>query len=391
MPHVAMADTMLEAQVEAMDDAIEHYDELVKSGGWSKITSSKKLEPGMTHPAVAELRTILAAMGDMAQQSTRSATSYRASKATQADHSAPIGDDFYDSALLEAVQHFQARHGLGADGVVGPATRSAINVPAADRLAQLKVSRQKVVDFMQAHPDFERGIVVNIPAFMLWGLDQGEAVMHMPVIVGTKKRQTPQFSKAITYLEFNPRWYVPQKIAGEDLLPKIQKDPGFVARSGFTLTQEGERVDAHAVDWAQYDKGNFPFRLTQQSGRSNALGKVKFYIPDNRAIYLHDTSKPYLFKQSSRALSSGCIRVEDPLTLSKFVLGHGKGFSPEQADSTFNAANLKGIQLDTPVDTFAVYWTTWIEPGSKLPNFYDDIYGVDRQAIRQKLEESIAN
>ena len=331
------------------------------------------------------LREILTATGDIPPKRTAKDFSWY-NKEKQAIE-ANIVTEFYDSQLVEAVKSFQARHALNADGIIGPASRAALNTPTLDRLAQLYIARDKMREFVVAHPDFKLGILVNIPSYKLQMLEGGKVVEQMRTIVGKRKRETPTFSNQITYLEFNPKWYVPKSIATKDLLPKIQEDPTFVSRAGFELKQEGELVDATTIDWSVYNEEDFPFRLTQGSGRSNALGKVKFMLPNNRAIYLHDTSKHYLFKRDYRALSSGCVRVEDPLKMTQYVLGHGHNTPPEMAAETYQSERRKGIQLETPIDVHTVYWTAWVEPEATLPSFANDIYRIERGLVAEKKKE----
>lgn len=347
-------------QLEAMNKQIKHYEELVEGGGWPILTSGKKLTLGDTSPRVAELRTILQAMGD-----------YQAAPKTDASA------ELYDATLEDAVKHFQTRHGLEADGVVGKGTQDELRVSADKRLAQLKLNAERLKQFAANYVD-SMGIVVNLPAYELYVVEQNDITDSMRVIIGGPKNKTPLMDNIITHLQFQPNWYVPKRIAAQEMLPKIQNNPDYLERSGFILSRAGQRINASDVDWSQYDAGHFPFSIMQKSGDGNALGKVKFHIPDSNAIYLHDTANPKLFANSFRALSHGCVRVEDPLALTQFVMKYGLGTPALQAADLYNSNVSKRVELEQSVPVHIVYWTAWVDPETKLVYFYDDVYGRDK-------------
>lgn len=388
----ASATEFLDNQIQALEKQINLYEDMVKEGGWPSYHSNKKLTPGITHDAVANLREILTITGDL-ENASKNETKPFWQKSNRKVNDQPVAAEenlapnFYDSRLEDAVKRFQSRHGLEPDGIVGTGTQKALNVPATHRLAQLMVAKERLLAFNQANPNIDEAVIVNIPGYRLFGLSDGEAEEQMKVIVGSTRHRTPLFSNQIAYVELNPQWYVPRSIATKEMLPKIKNDPSFVSRSGFRLSQDGQTVDANNIDWSTVDHSNFDFRLTQRSGRGNALGKVKFMIPDNRSIYLHDTSKPKLFSQDYRALSHGCIRLEDPLAMAKFILRHSNNISPEEASAMYESSGQKRITLENPINVHAVYWTAWVEKGSDQPQFYGDVYNRDQTAIAEKKRE----
>jgi murein L,D-transpeptidase YcbB/YkuD len=219
----------------------------------------------------------------------------------------------YEEPLVAAVRAFQARHGLAADGVVGAATRAALNVPAARRVEQLRANLERA-RWVFYDPESEF-LVVNIASFQLYHVRRGEIVWRTRVQVGRPYRQTPVFRAELTYLVFNPTWTVPPTIFREDILPELRRDPGYLAaRHIEVIDAAGKRVDPQTVDWSGR---SFPYRLVQTPGADNALGRLKFMFPNEYSVYLHDTPSRDLFERSSRAFSSGCIRVENPLSSPK--------------------------------------------------------------------------
>lgn len=378
----AFADDFLNDKMDALENQIDIYKEIVSAGGWPSLGAYQKLELGSQSANVATLREVLTLTGDLEKQST----SFWDRDSKKQEN---ISANMYDERLEQAVKNFQARHGLEVDGIIGPNTHKALAVPAVERLAQLMVAKQELTSFIQTNGEFEDGILVNLPGYTLYGLNNGKKVEEMRVIVGSTRHRTPLFSNQIEYVEFNPTWIVPQSIATKEMLGKIKNDPSYVSRAGFKLTQNGQHVDATSVNWDEYDRGNFPFRLTQRSGSGNALGKVKFMIPNNSSIYLHDTAQRHLFEKDYRALSHGCIRVQDPQQLARYVMGYGSNMSGDEVDATYNDRSQHRVTLEKPITVHAVYWTAWVDDSSKQPYFYDDVYRKQTAQIadvRRQLE-----
>lgn len=362
------ASGLIGKQLAALNTQIESYASLAKEGGWPKLAVNGKLEPGDTNNAVPVLREILTKTGDF-----------------NGDTASPL----YDEALAESVKRFQTRHGLEADGVLGKGTINAINTPAVERLAQLQVNADRLKSFLDAEAlatNADRSIIVNIPAFQLYALERGEVARKMKVIIGKNVTRTPLLASDITRVHFNPTWNVPYSIASKEMLPKLQNDPSYLARNGYTLTDsEGSRIDANSVDWNSVGRRDFNYRIAQRPGSGNALGKIKFHMPDTQAIYLHDTAKPALFAESFRALSHGCIRVEDPKALAHFVLGREAELDGTRIDQMYESARQQAVSLENPVPVRVVYWTAWVDDAG-TPHFYGDVYNKDGQLIAEKLK-----
>lgn len=289
-----------------------------------------------------------------------------------------------DTQLQEAVKRFQKRSSLDVDSVIGKSTLTALNASPEFRLQQLvgNLERWRWLPKDLGH----KYILVNIPSFELKGVIDNQEVLKKPVIVGRNYRRTPIFSSRISHLIFNPSWTVPPKLAVEDKLPEIIKDPQFFAKLGITVYERDRVVDVGGVNWRRLGKGNFPFRLVQQPGPLNALGQVKFMIPNTDDIYLHDTSSRNLFSRAERAFSSGCIRVHNPLELAEWILGE-QGWDMEKIEETIAIGTTQTITVKHPVPVHLEYWTVVLDEEGKV-SYRTDLYDRDA-ALWRALNQPI--
>ncbi len=332
---------------------------------FSPIPDNTVLRPGMQHENVAALRTALARLGY------------------------PVADapdtKLFDDELEAAVKDFQSLHTLDADGIVGRGTFRELNVPYEDRVDQLRLNldrlrwvRNDISDHM---------VIVNIAGFELYYFRDDQLFWETGVMVGKIKHQTPIFRHDITYLEFNPTWTVPRSIIGRSLYPKFSADPSYVAEHNFKLyNSDGVEVDPMSLDWSQYSRNRFPFRVVQQPGPNNALGRVKFMFPNKYAIYLHDTPSRALFSRTSRAFSSGCIRVRDPLYFAELLLADEAGWDRARIDATIEEAKRRVVRLSEPVDVMLMYWTTSPTSDGRI-QYHQDIYNRDPRTLALLDEE----
>ena len=232
----------------------------------------------------------------------------------------------FDASLEAAVRRFQARHGLDVDGAVGSRTRLALNTPVDARIDQLVANLERR-RWLGAAPG-RRQVRVNVAAFTLEAVDGDTVPLRMRVVVGRPYRPSPEFSDRIRYLVLNPYWEVPPSLAAKDKLPLIRRDPGYLAREHMRVLQGwGERprqIDPASVDWWRVATP-LPYRLRQDPGPWNALGRVKFMFPNVHDVYLHDTPARELFAHAERGFSSGCIRLQDPLALADWLLADASG------------------------------------------------------------------
>lgn len=351
----------------ALCNALASLRQIAARGGWSKLDDRQTLRPGERGDGVDALRRRLAASGDL--------------------DASVEGDDtrFFDATLAAAVERFQRCHGLDADGIVGLETVGMLNVPVEKRIRQVEINLERWR--WLPHTLGSRYILVNTAAFNLKAMEAGRPALTMRVVVGRPARRSPVFSSKIAYLVVNPYWYVPTTIAVEDILPAVQKNVGYLTERGIRVYRgwqaDAPEVDPTTVDWQAYHAGRFPFRLRQDPGPHNALGRIKFMFPNEFAVYLHDTPDRALFDRAQRDLSSGCIRVEAPLALANFVLAEDDRWTPESLTELVEKGETSKIRVRNPVPVHLLYMTAWADEGG-APQFRSDIYHWDR-ALDQAL------
>ena len=354
--------------------ALAAYRTLAANGGWEKIPDGPTLKPGMSDPRIGLLRARLKLWGDLKAE----------------DDAAMKGGDgnLYDDAMVKAVKWMQYRHGLAQDGAVGKKSLKLINVPAEKRVEQLILNLER----RRWMPDYlgQRYIFVNLADFLLKLVDEPKTLLDMRVVVGKTYHKTPVFSKEMTYLVINPFWNVPPSIARAEILPQIKKDPGYLARKNFTLFAgwgEGAAVvDPTSVDWSTITRRNFPYRIRQGSGDGNALGRIKFMLPNKFNIYLHDTPSKSGFTLAVRSFSHGCVRVHDPVKLATFVLNGKRGWDREKIEKAIASGERRVVtlgQLSLPVHIS--YLTAWVNKDGSV-HFRDDIYKRDVVLAKALLE-----
>lgn len=326
-------------------------------GGWPKVSPGEALKPGDQDPRVVELRARLAADG----------------------HVAPPTDapDVFDDDLADALIAFQRRHGLEPDGVMGKRTLLQLNIASDQRVRQVVATLERLrwmpEDLGTDH------IFVNIPAFEMRHVDDGEVVDVMDVIVGREYRRTPVFSETMKYVEINPWWNVPVSIARRDKLPVLRKNPQGLAAQGFVAYQGETEIPVTAINWAAVSPSQFPVRLRQRPGPANALGQVKFMLPNRHNIYLHDTPSRELFSRAKRDFSSGCIRLHRPIDLAEQVLGR-VGWDQSRIEAALATGERTVVNLAEPLPVHITYSTAWVSEEG-IVHFASDLYRRDEKLL----------
>ena len=310
------------------------------AGGWEPIPKGPTLHPGDRDARVAKLRRRLEVTEEL-------------------DEEHGLGDpEFFDAALERAVRDFQRRHVLDADGVVGPATLAALNVPVERRIAQVRVNLERLRWVYHDLPQEFLGVDLAGFDLHLWK-DHGPA-WSSAVQVGKPFHQTPVFRDVITYVDINPTWTVPVSITRRELAPRLLEDPvGYLRRKNMELLTPGGRpVDPETVDWSEITPRNFPFVLRQRPGPENALGRIKFMFPNKYHVYLHDTPSKQLFSRTRRAFSHGCIRVEKPLELAELLLApNGPQWTRAYIRQLIDEGRTRRVTLKRPMPILILYLT----------------------------------
>lgn len=366
--HAALANgtAPLHSSLDSLNAALARYQSIERQAAWPALPDGPALRPGSAGPDIDLLRRRLAAAGDLAAAS------------------ADTGP--FDAILSAAVMRFQSRHGLVADGVVGRQTRAALNMPAAARARQIEANIARLRTLPE--DDGRRSIVINVAAFDLTVFDGGRAVFQSPVIVGRVSRPTPTFSSAVTHIVTNPFWHVPRRLAVEDILPKAKRDPSYLREQAIRVyaSENGRRVEVspQSIDWRTLRAENFRYLLVQDPGPLNALGRIKFFLPNGEDVYLHDTPARELFGRPVRAFSSGCIRVERAQELARLLLAEGDGERLGAMAAALEKGETREIPLAAPVPVHIVYLTAWADEDGAV-QFRDDVYGLDGPPLRQTV------
>ena len=225
----------------------------------------------------------------------------------------------------------------------------------------------------------KRHVLVNQAAFEVMIFNGGKIVDRRKVVVGKPYHKTPMFSHALQYAEFNPTWTVPRSIAGNEILPKLRKDPGYLERNNYKVytswKADAPAMNPHSVDWFSVGNKNFPYRIVQQPGDNNALGQVKFLFPNKFNVYLHDTQSKQLFSEKSRAFSHGCIRVQNPLEFAEKLYG-SRTLSQSKINRILANPETQRVNLKKQIPIHLAYFTVWVEGGKA--KFHKDVYGRDK-------------
>ncbi len=337
-------------------EGLKRYRELARQGGWTALPAGPTLHPGDRDARVLLLRERLAR--------------------EQIDAAAPTGDPLlFDATLEAAVRTFQQDHGLHADGIVGGHTRAALNVSAAARGAQLRVNLERARWLLAELP--ETHVLVDIAAGDLSFVRAGELRWRSRAIVGRPSRPTPVLRSALSHLKFNPAWTIPPTILRQDVLPKLRRDPGYLAREGIdVLSPAGAPLDPGAA----LTLGLGEFLLRQRPGPHNPLGRVVIRFPNPHQVYLHDTPAQELFALDERTLSSGCIRVENALELVRLLLDDAGEWSRAAVVAAAESGITRSVDLPQPVPLLLWYRTARAEADGRL-TFLPDVYQRDAEVL----------
>jgi len=337
--------------------ALVQYQLYLAQGGWETIPRMKTVRPGERHKHLDFIRNRL---------------SFENPELVVADEDKL---EVYDAFLEQAVRNFQQKYSLKVDGVIGPKTIREMNVSTYDRVQQIKVALER--HRWMPNELAPRHLYINLANYTLKAIDDSKETFAMKVIVGSKKRQTPSFYADLTHVVFNPYWNVPSKLARKDLLPKQQDDLNYFYTRGIRVfsKESGKKVeiDPYLIDWQSLSEYNFPYIVRQDPGKHNALGTMKFMFQNKWGIYLHDTNHRSLFAKTSRSLSSGCIRLHDPLALANFTLNH---LPEKKIVKTLKSKENKGLRLKQSLPIYAVYITVSVQDNEV--RFSPDIYKRDK-------------
>ena len=300
--------------------ASERYAAIADAGGWPRVGTP--LQPGARGKAVAALRKRLAAEGDLPAGSA--------------------GGEAWDAALTQAVKHFQFRMGLKQTGAVAGATLRELDVPASVHFRQLASSAQRLAgnDF----PFGPRYVVVNIPSAAVDAVENGHVARRYTAIVGDVEHPSPEVEARIGAVNLNPTWTVPVSIIKNEIMPKMQKDPSYLAKARIRVfDNHGTEIEPKSINWANERAANYTLR--QDSGAQNSLGSIRIAMPNKHAVYMHDTPSKQLAQSDYRFLSHGCVRVEVHLRPRRLAAGGDAGTMGQGRDHVQDRRRASGRGL----------------------------------------------
>jgi L,D-transpeptidase YcbB len=352
--------TLAPGTAAATAKAADRYTAIAAAGGWP--TDIAPLGPRVKGPQVAELRRRLAIEGDL-------------------DRAAAEGPsaELWDTGLTEAVRRFQGRMGLRESGIVSAATARALDVSADVRAGQLAASARRIADLAFAFG--ERYVVVNLPATAVEAVENGEVVHRYAAIVGNVDHPSPQIAAHVAEINLNPTWTVPVSIIKKEIIPRMQRDPGYLTREKIRIFDgSGAEVDPRSIKWTSERAANFTLR--QDAGAGNSLGAIRINMPNTLAVYMHDTPAKGLFGADYRFLSHSCVRVQGVYDLAAWLLEGTDGAPAGGAwDKNALLAEIKtgareDLKVTRPTPVIWVYLTGWANSDGPA-DFRDDVYGLD--------------
>jgi murein L,D-transpeptidase YcbB/YkuD len=334
----------------ALRTALAHYRDIASRHGWKPIPDGPPLSLGASDPRVAALRRRLAVE----------------------DPTAPTGDDdpeTFDQPLVAAVIQFQKRYGQVADGVVGPPTLQALNMPVGQRVLQIEANMERWRWMPRALPPSR--IQVNTAAAVMAVYEDDRPVLAMKAVSGRPDDATPMLHSIVESIVLNPPWHVPTGIAQKELFPKERNNPGYFARNDFVVIRD--------------DSGGV--RLVQKAGPKSALGHFKFDFSNPFGVYLHDTPAHSGFARTSRLSSHGCVRLEQPEALADLLLQGLDDWPPERIHEVTQGDETLRVRLPRPIPVFILYWTAFGDGAGRV-QFRNDAYDWDRKLLNLISAES---
>ena len=323
-----------------LKEQLVKYVAIAKSGGWPVITASaKQLKKSASLPAIGLIKKRLQLTADMPEQDTSL---------------------LFNDALEQAVKNFQLRHGYTPTGIITDGQIKDMNVPVLIRVQQILMNMARM-QWMINEP-LGKLMMVNIPEFILHVKEANKKVFDMNVVVGKEGHNTTMFTGNLNQIVFSPYWNVPVSIVKKEILPGIERNPGYLASHDMEITGTN---------------GGLPV-VRQLPGSQNSLGKVKFLFPNSFDIYFHDTPAKSLFEKDKRAYSHGCIRLSEPAKLAEYLLKDDAAWTPEKINEAMNSGNEQFVKVKKPVPVLITYYTAWVDDNGQL-HFADDIYGHDAE------------
>ena len=349
----------ISAQTEqSLVSAVDFYQRIVAAGGWPKLPGRITLRPGGSDESVVILRKRLKMTRDLPANAR--------------------GDYAFDDNVVEAVKRFQRRNGLEPTGVVYGITLRSLNVPAKTRLRQLQANLARIQALLPKLTGSPKYIIMNSASFELQGIQNGRVAITSRVISGKRATPTPNVSAQVRAINILPYWHVPRTIAKRALIPAIRKNPSYLYKERIRVfsTFGGDEVDPSTVNWWGPEATRYVFR--QDPGPQNALGVLRFDMPNKHIVYMHDTPMKNLFGYFERAYSAGCVRLQNFLNVADWLIDGQGSWTTARIQAVVASGKPQTIKLAHPVPVHFIYLTAWVTNG--VVEFRNDLYNLDDAA-----------
>lgn len=350
--------------------ALQHFRELQKSApdNFPVIVVSGKIKPAEKNSAIPLIRKKLS-MHDLKVYPMA------------VDSISGVRDSLqYDIALADGIKVFQAKHGLEPDGIIGEKTLKFLNQSFQEKADIIALNMER----LRWASENRTGnyIVVNVPEYKLRAFEDQNLRLEMKVIVGLSTKPTPIFTDELNHIVFSPTWTVPVSIIKEEIIPRLKENPQYYAQKNYSFYKNETEIDPNTETWTDDNVNPNHYRIVQKPGSDNSLGRLKFVLTNDMSIYMHDTPNHKLFSKDYRALSHGCIRLNEPMRFAEYLLRDQKGWTMEKIRKTVDENNTAAIHLKQHYNVYVEYRTAWVDENGDV-NFREDIYGHDKIQLKQ--------
>jgi murein L,D-transpeptidase YcbB/YkuD len=349
-------------QYDKLRESLAYYRRLEEQGAHTLAALNLGgIKPGLNHPLIPEIRRRLL-LTDLEP------------------YPMSVGDVYYDDQLLEGIKQFQRRHGLVADGIISETTLKYLNQPFKEKadLIELNLERLRWLP-SELGSDY---ISINVPEYMMRVYHDNTKKVEMRVVLGTQYNATPIFTDTLEYVVFSPTWHIPQGIIEDEAIPNLIEDPEYYDKERFKIYKKGKLINPKKEDWMDEDIEIGDYQIVENPGPGNSLGRVKFIMPNNFSVYLHDTPADHLFSKNKRAYSHGCIRLEKPEVLAEYLLRDQPDWNTKAIARAMESTEPITVHLKKDYPVMIEYRTVWVDDEGHV-NFRDDVYGHDKRQLAQ--------
>jgi murein L,D-transpeptidase YcbB/YkuD len=325
---------------------------------WKTVNLEKSLKLGNSHASIPGLRDRLIFWGFLKPYEVKD----------------PL---VFDSQMEEGLKRYQQNNGMEPDGTIGNLTAESLNNSPSNLMDIASVNLERLRWLPDTLRDAEL-ILVNVANYQLDYLNKLDTILTAKVIVGKEFNASPIFTAPMTYIAFSPYWNIPESITKDEIIPAVLKNPKYLEQKNMeVVTSSGEVVNPKSIKWSAEP---FPYLIRQKPGGSNSLGLVKFMFPNEHSIYIHDTPARGLFELENRALSHGCIRIQDPAKFAQLLLEDDPSWTLEKINEAMNQEEEQIVDLKKNIPVVIFYMTFWADSNG-APHFRSDIYNRDQEVL----------